>query len=68
VPILARVRDERHALELLQAGVRGVIPETLEAGLQLAGLALESLGEGEESIHELLHAERERRIAAYRES
>jgi K+:H+ antiporter len=68
VPILARVRDERHALELLRAGVNGVIPDTLEAGLQLAGLALESLGEGEETIHELLQAERERRIAAYRES
>lgn len=67
VPILARVRDERHGLELLHAGARAVIPETLEAGLQLAGLTLESLGEGEESIHELLHAERERRIGAYRE-
>jgi CPA2 family monovalent cation:H+ antiporter-2 len=68
VPILARVRDERHALELLHAGVQGVIPDTLEAGLQLAGLTLESLGEGEETVHELLQEERELRIAAYRES
>ncbi|MDY0011559.1 MAG: cation:proton antiporter [Rhodocyclaceae bacterium] len=67
VPILARVQDERHALELLQAGANGVIPDTLEAALQLAGLALESLGEGEEAIHELLHEERKRRIGAYQE-
>ena len=68
VPILARVRDERHAVDLLQAGVRAVIPETLEAGLQLAGLTLECLGEGEESVHELLQVERELQISAYRES
>lgn len=68
VPILARVRDERHALELLKAGATGVIPDTLETGLQLTGLALETLGEGDDTIHELLHHERERRIGAYRGS
>ena len=66
VPILARALDERHAVELLRAGVRGVIPDSLEAGLQLAGLTLESVGEGEDAVHDLLQEERERRIAAYR--
>lgn len=67
VPILARVQDERHALELRRAGVQGVIPDSLEVGLQLAGMTLELLGEPEESVHELLQSERDRRIAAYRE-
>jgi len=62
VRILARARDEVHAVALRRAGADVVIPETLESGLQLAGAALEGFGLAEESIHQLLESERERRI------
>ncbi len=44
LPIYARSRDEQHAQLLRTAGATGVIPETLEAGLQLSALALAAAG------------------------
>ena len=44
LPIYARSRDEQHAQLLRTAGATGVIPETLEAGLQLSTLALSAAG------------------------
>jgi CPA2 family monovalent cation:H+ antiporter-2 len=34
--IIARARDERHAIKLYEAGVTEAVPETIEASLQLA--------------------------------
>jgi len=62
VRILARARDEVHAVALRRAGADAVIPETLESGLQLAGSTLEHFGLAEETIHQLLESERVRRI------
>jgi CPA2 family monovalent cation:H+ antiporter-2 len=66
LPIVARARDELHAVALRRAGATAVIPETLESALQLAGLILTQLDLGEETARGVLDEERERRISAYR--
>lgn len=63
LPIFARSRDELHAQELRAAGATAVVPETLEAGLQLSGFALHSLGLPESLISAALQDERESRVA-----
>ncbi|HZW13997.1 MAG TPA: cation:proton antiporter [Noviherbaspirillum sp.] len=63
VPLFARSRDEKHALALKQAGASYVIPETLEAGLQLSAFVLQSLGVSEGTSAHLIQVERDRRIA-----
>jgi CPA2 family monovalent cation:H+ antiporter-2 len=63
LPLYARSRDEKHARELKDAGVDVVIPETLEAGLQLSGNVLQALGLPESAATRLVQGERERRIA-----
>ncbi len=42
--IIARARDERHAMRLYEAGVTEAIPETIEASLQLAEALLVETG------------------------
>lgn len=64
MPLFARSRDEKHALALKKAGATEVIPETLETGLQLIGLALQSLGLDKGDAHSIVHDERQRRITA----
>ena len=44
IKLLARARDAEHAATLSALGVEDVIPETLEASLQLGGLVLRTLG------------------------
>ena len=63
VPVLARAHDETHARLLRAAGATGVVPETLEASLQLAGHVLETLGMPSESRDEFLERQRERELA-----
>ena len=48
--VVARARDAAHARRLCTLGVSGVIPETVEASLQLAGRLLEALGLPEEVV------------------
>lgn len=64
--IVARSRDERHAQELIQAGAGQVIPETLEAGLQLSAAVLLDLGRAEAHVAHVIEAERSRRVALMR--
>jgi len=66
LPILARARDERHALALREAGADTVIPEALESALQLAALALARAGLPGTVLSGLLEREREQRIASFR--
>jgi monovalent cation:H+ antiporter-2, CPA2 family len=61
--IYARSHDEAHARALQQAGATDVVPEMLEAGLQLGTLALESLGLPDGDVHAIVALERERRQA-----
>jgi CPA2 family monovalent cation:H+ antiporter-2 len=63
VPLVARARDEAHAALLRQAGARGVVPETLEAGLQLSGHVLEALGIPPEARDEIIDRQRELELA-----
>ena len=62
LPVLARARDEAHALALRGAGVERVVPETLEAALQLSGHALEALGFTTEAAQHCVQMEREARM------
>ncbi len=48
--ILARARDQRHGWELMEAGASMVVPETLEASLQLGWAVLDSVGMKTEDI------------------
>lgn len=63
--VLARSRDEEHAIELKQAGAAIVIPETLESSLQLTGFVLQQLGFTEGHAAHVLQVERDRRIAVF---
>ena len=59
VPIIARAHDERHALALVKGGATHVVPETMEASLQLSGMALQSIGIPEQAVHDLVETRRE---------
>jgi len=63
LPILARARDEAHAAVLRDAGVQRVVPETLEAALQLSGHLLEALGYSAEAAQQRVQSIREMRLA-----
>lgn len=52
--ILARARDAEHAYRLLEVGATQVIPEVLEAGLDLGRLTLVHAGFPDESARELV--------------
>ena len=66
--IIARARDEKHALLLREAGASVVVPETLESSLKLTGWVLETLGVPSDAALRLLEQERERRIVALRDT
>ena len=68
VSVLARARDEAHALAMRAAGADTVILETLESGLQLAGCALARLGVPEEAAFRMLDSARESRNHPLRSS
>jgi CPA2 family monovalent cation:H+ antiporter-2 len=67
-PVFARALDAEHAMRLLELGAVDVIPEAVEASLQLGGRLLESLGASEEAValrlDELREEERARLKAA----
>ena len=65
LPVFARSRDETHALELLQAGATMVVPETLEAALQLAGVALQEVGLPDADAAEAVMQAREARVGGH---
>ncbi len=66
--IIARARDETHALKLLNAGASIVVPETLESSLKLTGSVLETLGVPPDAAGRLLDKERERCLAVLRDA
>ena len=66
IQLLARAHDEDHAHALREAGANLVMPEALEAGLQLSSFVLHSLGiEGERAAH-AIRTERHARLTAVR--
>jgi CPA2 family monovalent cation:H+ antiporter-2 len=60
IAVVARARDPAHGRRLVGLGADAVVPETLEASLQLAGRALETLGLPAEEVAARLGRERDR--------
>jgi len=61
--VVARARDSTHARRLIDSGASEVVPETVEASLQLAGRVLESAGEPAEAVLQALAQQREFELA-----
>lgn len=59
VRLYARSRDEKHARALKLAGATIVVPETLEAGLQLSAFVLEAVGMNAAHVDRLIDVERD---------
>lgn len=64
VPLFVRSRDEKHARALRLAGASVVVPETLEASLQLSAFVLEAVGLDERLVDGIV--DHERAVAAAR--
>lgn len=64
--VVARARNVAHASRLLRAGVNKVVPEAMEAGLQLAAQALERLGADPDTVQRRLEVIREQNEARLR--
>jgi CPA2 family monovalent cation:H+ antiporter-2 len=62
-PIFARAKDVAHARRLAEAGVLEVVPEAVEASLQLGGRVLESLGVPEEMVATRIDAARKTELS-----
>ena len=58
IPVVARARDSVHGTTLLAHGASRVVPEVLEAGLQMAHVMLEQLGLPPGAARELVEAHR----------
>lgn len=57
--LFVRSRDERHARILKQAGASVVVPETLEASLQLSAFVLEAMGLDQGRVGRIVDDERD---------
>jgi len=66
LPILARAHDEYHARALSEAGASIVMPEALEAGLQLSSFVLQAIGIENARAAEAIRQERAARLAMAR--
>jgi CPA2 family monovalent cation:H+ antiporter-2 len=68
VQLYARSRDEKHARTLKQAGANVVVPETLEASLQLSAFVLEGMGLDERVVDDIVDRERDQFVATLDET
>jgi len=68
VRLYARSRDEKHARTLKQAGANVVVPETLEASLQLSAFVLEGMGLDERVVDDIVDRERDQFVATLDET
>lgn len=59
VRLFVRSRDEKHARALKQAGATVVVPETLEASLQLSAFVLDAIGLEEHAVNRIIDRERD---------
>ncbi len=66
LPIYARARDGTHARRLLEHGASQVVPETVEASLQLAARVLAGTGMSEEAVEQRIQDERDAEIRRLR--
>lgn len=63
-PIYTRARDNDHARRLLALGATAVIPDAMEAGLQLANLTLLNIGVPEDICRDILERQRDKELGA----
>ena len=68
LPIYVRARDQAHATRLISNGATHVIPETVEASLQLSEMVLAGAGIPEEAARHLIEVRRQAEQAALDES
>jgi CPA2 family monovalent cation:H+ antiporter-2 len=61
--VYARARDAEHAIRLLERGAVDVIPEAVEASLQLGGRLLEGLGLSDDAVQRRLDELRAHELA-----
>jgi CPA2 family monovalent cation:H+ antiporter-2 len=66
LPVIARARDDAHAKRLCAAHATSVVPETLEAGLQLSSMTLAAAGIPEDAVLQWAADQREMRYALIR--
>jgi CPA2 family monovalent cation:H+ antiporter-2 len=66
LPIYARARDSTHARRLLRHGASEVVPETVEASLQLAARVLAGTGMPEDAVEQRIQIERDAEIQRLR--
>jgi len=66
--LIARARDDRHAVRLYQLGVTDAVPETTEAALQLAENTLVDLGVPMGLVLASIHERRDRFRAIFQEA
>jgi len=65
IPILARAQDADHSRSLYEVGATHVVPDAIEAGLQMSARALEQFGYTSDTVRSLIGAERD---AEYRKA
>ena len=65
-PVFARAKDGRHAARLRELGAVDLVPEVLEAALQLGGRVLEGLGLTDEAVERRLEEARARELRRLR--
>ncbi len=66
LPIMVRAHDSDHAADLVAAGASVVIPEVLEAALQLGQALLEKVGLPPEAVRQLVEAQRTSTINVFK--
>lgn len=59
LPILVRARDINHAERLIAVGASDVVPETVEASLELAEVVLRAAGFGDDAARQVVAERRE---------
>ena len=64
MPIIARARDREHGLKLLEKGATSVVPETIEASLDLAEVVFCNVGIGAEASRQIIADRRQLERAA----
>ncbi|WP_017931161.1 cation:proton antiporter domain-containing protein [Robiginitomaculum antarcticum] len=59
IPIFSRAQDVDHAKRLYKAGAKFVVPDAIEAGLQMSSRALEEIGYDGQTVRSLIASERD---------
>ena len=64
LPVVVRARDLNHAAQLKAGGATAVVPDTVEASLQLGGILMNEMGQAQSDIIQLMNSFRRDDYAA----